>query len=178
MPILFLGGYFFHSFFIYLNFFNLTGLDTNMEVTLLTKDQIWGENALDVIKKYGTKTGCSDLMVLLGGESQWWCGYFCDDDPTYGVWTASPQNGGVCCVNADGSMGRQSCDKYLLGTRPVLPLSETRQIYFISERRQKLDNGEIVEICEFGEYPQDIVSDKISGILEKKFLCLKSISGI
>ncbi len=146
-----------------------------MEVTLLTKDQIWGENALDVIKKYGTKTGCSDLMVLLGGESQWWCGYFCDDDPTYGVWTASPQNGGVCCVNADGSMGRQSCDKYLLGTRPVLPLSETRQIYFISERRQKLDNGEIVEICEFGEYPQDIVSDKISGILEKKYSSKKGL---
>jgi len=38
-----------------------------METTFLTEDQIWGDDSLDVIKAYGTKTGLSDLAVALGG---------------------------------------------------------------------------------------------------------------
>ena len=34
--------------------------------TLLTEDQIWGDNSLDVLKKYGTRVACTDLAVLLG----------------------------------------------------------------------------------------------------------------
>lgn len=38
-----------------------------MEATFLTEDQIFGNNALDVIKAYGTEVGFSDLAVLQGG---------------------------------------------------------------------------------------------------------------
>lgn len=38
-----------------------------MRTTFLTEDQIWGNNALDVIKKYGIKTGLTDLAIALEG---------------------------------------------------------------------------------------------------------------
>ena len=38
-----------------------------MQTTFLTEDQIWGGSALDVIKKYGTKTALTDLAIALGG---------------------------------------------------------------------------------------------------------------
>ena len=38
-----------------------------MNTTLLTEDQIWGDQALDVMKKYGLKTALTDLAIVLGG---------------------------------------------------------------------------------------------------------------
>ncbi|MBP3346756.1 MAG: hypothetical protein J6L86_07015 [Alphaproteobacteria bacterium] len=38
-----------------------------MNTTLLTEDQIWGNQALDVMKKYGTRTALTDLAIVLGG---------------------------------------------------------------------------------------------------------------
>lgn len=38
-----------------------------MNTTLLTEDQIWGGQALDVMKKYGPKTALTDLAIALGG---------------------------------------------------------------------------------------------------------------
>ena len=38
-----------------------------MNTTLLTEDQIWGNRALDVMKKYGTRTALTDLAIVLGG---------------------------------------------------------------------------------------------------------------
>lgn len=36
-----------------------------MRTTFLIEDQIWGSKALDVIKKYGIKTGLTDLAIAL-----------------------------------------------------------------------------------------------------------------
>jgi hypothetical protein len=38
-----------------------------MTITLLKEEQIWGEDALNVIKDYGTSGAISDLAVFLGG---------------------------------------------------------------------------------------------------------------
>lgn len=38
-----------------------------MDVTFLTKDQIFGDKALSVLKDYGTGVGYSDLAVLQSG---------------------------------------------------------------------------------------------------------------
>ena len=42
-----------------------------MEATFLTEQQIWGDDQgngqLQVMKDYGTKTGMSDLAIVLGG---------------------------------------------------------------------------------------------------------------
>ena len=37
-----------------------------METTFLTEDQIWGDNALPVLKEYGVAAAPTDLAVILG----------------------------------------------------------------------------------------------------------------
>ena len=37
-----------------------------MEVTFLREEDIWGDNALEVIKAYGTAVGISDVAIALG----------------------------------------------------------------------------------------------------------------
>ena len=37
-----------------------------MKVTLLTQDQLWGDDTLSAIKEYGVKAGMTDLAVFLG----------------------------------------------------------------------------------------------------------------
>ena len=39
-----------------------------MDFTFLTEDQIWGDDALEVMKRYGTKVAPTDLTVILGGD--------------------------------------------------------------------------------------------------------------
>lgn len=73
-----------------------------MEATFLTEDQIFGDNALDVIKAYGTEVGFSDLAVLQGGlmaKSH----TNIEGKRTGAVWSASPyEDGGVLCVGLKG----------------------------------------------------------------------------
>ena len=37
-----------------------------MEVTFLREEEIWGDNALEVIQAYGTAVGISDAAIALG----------------------------------------------------------------------------------------------------------------
>ena len=37
-----------------------------MEVTFLREEDIWDDNALEVIKAYGTAVGISDVAIALG----------------------------------------------------------------------------------------------------------------
>ena len=37
-----------------------------MEVTFLREEDIWGDNALEVIQAYGTAVGISDVAIALG----------------------------------------------------------------------------------------------------------------
>ena len=65
-----------------------------METTFLKEEEIWEENALEVMKAYGTKVAPTDLAVLLGS---WVTG---DDertsegDLTCLAWSASSTNNG------------------------------------------------------------------------------------
>lgn len=73
-----------------------------MEATFLTEDQIFGDNALDVIKAYGTGVGFSDLAVLQGGLMSGGNTNI-EGKRTGSVWSASPfEGGGVLCVGFIG----------------------------------------------------------------------------
>lgn len=76
-----------------------------MEATFLTEDQIFGNNALDVIKAYGTEVGFSDLAVLQGGlmaSSH----TNIEGKRTGAVWSASPYGYDyVRCVGTQGVEG-------------------------------------------------------------------------
>lgn len=76
-----------------------------MEATFLTEDQIFGDNALDVIKAYGTGVGFSDLAVLQGGLMSGGNTNI-EGKRTGAVWSASPgEGGGVLCVGYGGGKG-------------------------------------------------------------------------
>ncbi|MDO4162336.1 MAG: hypothetical protein Q4D80_04965, partial [Pseudomonadota bacterium] len=138
-----------------------------MRTTFLTEDQIWGDYALEVIKKYGTRTGLTDLTVALGGmlsEHK-----TIENDYAGPVWTASYDSTYHVCI-AIGHGNRATVAPYFgdLSSRPALPSSETSKIYPNAVRKLNTELGQ-VKICEYGEYPQDVVFGELAKELEKNY---------
>ena len=46
-------------------------MTTELKLTLLTSDQVVGENQLNIFKIYGTKCAITDFVRALGGTSDW-----------------------------------------------------------------------------------------------------------
>ena len=139
----------------------------NMETTFLTEDQIWGDKALQVIKSYGTKTGMSDLAVVLGGimgsSSK-----TSDNQRSGYLWSASSVDYVyVRTVLLDGDRYYINPLKRLAGARPALPSSVASSIK-PSEARLTRKIGD-VQVVEFGEYPQTIASESVTRELEQAF---------
>lgn len=72
-------------------------------------------------------------------------------------------------MNNDGDKNYNNPQKRKAAVRPALPPSETSKIRPNAVRTLRLPEGQSLEICEFGAYPQDIVSQKISQNLEKSY---------
>ena len=98
-----------------------------MNTTLLTEDQIWGNQALDVMKKYGTRTALTDLAIVLGGLMGRSTTTSEGERSGY-IWSASAFGGIVRTVTYGGSelsYPRERKD----AVRPALPPSETCLLY-------------------------------------------------
>jgi len=137
------------------------------DFTFLTKEQVWGNNQLDIIKKYGTKCAVTDFSILLGcyavtninssegnalkNRTGWW-------------WTKTPHYCDVDIVTTRGSIGFESAYKQYVGARPVIPYSS---IQAMCSNEVRGANG-ILEV-EYGEYPQTVVDEEYSLELEKAF---------
>ena len=141
-----------------------------METTFLTEEQIWGDDRgkgqLQVMKDYGTKTGMSDLAIVLGGLMG--SDETIDDQRTGYVWSASSDgDGDVRTVTDDG--GRNDCapDGRDGGARPALPSSVTSSIKPSEARLTRKISG--VQVVEYGEYPQTIAPEEINQALESAF---------
>ena len=85
---------------------------TNEQLTLLTEGQVWGndrENQLEVLKRYGTRSAISDLVVLTGGYCEDTCTYMAPDDDTlkgrvgWAYTQSSDGDGDVRGVNSYGN---------------------------------------------------------------------------
>lgn len=136
-------------------------------LTFLDYEQIYGPNKLDIFKIYGIKCAITDFSILLGGyvssdyhtsegnsrenRTGWW-------------WTKTPFHPNALVVRKDGLRTWDFVYKRTGGARPALPYSS---ISSISSNGVRGRNG-ILEV-EYGEYPQDIVSEDFSRILEKAF---------
>lgn len=136
--------------------------------TFLTEEQIFGNNQLDILKKYGTKCAMTDFSILLGGyvsstnytsegknlkdRTGWW-------------WTKSPDgtdDARVVILN-----GFSSCYNVFIrygGARPALPYSS---ISSISSNGVRGASG--IKEIEYGEYPQTIVNENYSRELENAY---------
>lgn len=149
---------------------------TNEELTLLTEGQMWGtahEEQLEVLKKYGTQSAVSDLVVLTGG-------YCLDLDFS---WSSIPEDnslkgrvgwaytqtlggrGGILAVHNDGGKCVLNKERRNGAIRPVLLKSSV--FSQISQNRLIGYNG--TEEIEYGEYPQYAPDANTQKELERVF---------
>lgn len=145
-----------------------------MDFTFLTKDQIWDDwdDALDVMKRYGTKAALTDLTVILGGyisngnyESN---GHTSEGDPSGDWWSQSARDNpfgtgsDVFCVDSYGGCPMTNPQYRNVSARPALSPSEASKI---SPSITRTING--ISVAEYGEYPQTVVDKRTSKKLEK-----------
>lgn len=132
--------------------------------TFLTDEQIFGSNQLDIIRKYGTACAITDFSILLGGFVS---SYYTSEgktgkDRTGWWWTKSSD--GDNDARAVDYCGDRYCtyvSRRAGGARPALPYSA---ISSISSNEVRGANG--CKEVEYGEYPQTIVDEKSSSLLE------------
>ena len=139
----------------------------SMDITFLTEQQIWGDKALQVMKDYGTKTGMSDLAIVLGGLMG--RGAKTSDNQLAGlVWSASSDGDGyVRTVEDDGGGSFYGPGGRGGGARPALPSSIASSIKPSEARLTRKISG--VQVVEYGEYPQTIAADAVNRELEQAF---------
>lgn len=132
-----------------------------MDFTFLKEDQIWGDGALDVMKRYGTKVAPTDLTVILGGYMTGGGERTSEDDLTCSSWSAS-SDGGVRCVNYKGDKDWTHTGLRKGSARPALPPSEA---FKISPSEARAIAG--IRVAEYGEYPQTVADERTSEKLER-----------
>lgn len=138
--------------------------------TFLTDEQIFGfgDDQLDIIKKYGTKCAITDFSILLGGnvESDYYISGGNSRNSRTGWWWTKSSDGDndVRVVSKDGRRTWYNVDSRTGGARPALPYSS---ISSISSNGVRGRNG-ILEV-EYGEYPQTIVSEDFARTLERAY---------
>ena len=143
------------------------------KITILEKNQIFGDNKLEIFEKIGTKAALTDFAILTGASLND-C-YHLDDDNSLkgrtGIWWTKTARefqcyevGEVFKVYFDGvirdSEGFVTCKEY--GARPSLPYSSISEI---SPSGARGTNKKGVEVIEYGYYPQDAVNEKMQKFL-------------
>ena len=140
----------------------------NNEFTLLSDEQTFGSQQIDVIKKMGGKCAISDFAILLGAYVS--SDYHVDGDNSMrgrtGWWylSSSYGDGDVRDVVKDGDRFWTHAGKRSGAVRPALPFSN---ISDISLNGVKGRHG-FLEV-EYGEYPQYAVDTNLGRILDDSF---------
>ena len=137
------------------------------DFTFLTDEQIFGNNQLDIISRYGTKCAITDFSILLGGAVS--SKYYTSEgntrkDRTGEWWTKTPYDNGARVVLTNGDSHWLRVPFRYVGARPALPYSS---IQSISSNGVRGNNG--IKEIEYGEYPQTIVDENYSCELEKAY---------
>ncbi len=134
-----------------------------MDFTFLKEDQIWGDGALEVMKRYGTKVAPTDLTVILGGYMTGGGDCTSEDDLTCASWSASSyDNVYVRSVDAEGTKSWNNMNLRIFSARPALPPSEASKI---SPSEARAIAG--IRVAEYGEYPQTVANERTSEKLER-----------
>ena len=140
----------------------------NSEFTLLSDEQTFGSNKINVIEKLGGKCAISDFAILLGAYVS--DDYHVDDDNSLkgrtGWWYLSSSDGAgdVRVVYKDGARICTCAGKRSGAVRPALPYSN---ISDISPNGVRGRSG-FLEV-EYGEYPQYAVDSNLGRTLDSEF---------
>lgn len=120
-----------------------------LDFTFLSHDQVFGNNKINVMKKYGTECEHTDFARLLGGDGRsWWTNSLYSQDCSYLIKVVSD------CNFAD--VFDTSC-----GIRPVLKYSSISSL----ASDIVIDENGIKRIY-FGEYPQLYVESALGSELD------------
>ena len=135
-----------------------------MDFTFLKEDQIWGDDALDVMNKYGTAVAPTDLTAILGGVMNSAGGTKTSEgETTCTSWSASSDGyEDVRCVHYEGDRNWGNTIRRGLSARPALPPSEASKI---SPSKARAIAG--IRVAEYGEYPQTVADERTSAKLER-----------
>jgi len=122
----------------------------NANFTLLSVEQAFGDQRLDVIRKTGTRCPETDFAAALGGNGSWWL-------------RSAAGYGDVCIVKEDGehAVGYANAGG---GVRPAFACGDVSQI---SDRPVKDMSG--CWLVEYGEYPQNRAEKMIGRFLEDEY---------
>ena len=141
-----------------------------MEVTFLREEDIWGNDALEVIQAYGTAVGISDVAIALG--TMMGSGTQNSAGVASGLaWSASSNiYGHVRSVDSYGDKDYSfHPDNRKAAGCPALPFSTTSKIRPDNVRAMRLANNKTVQICEYGSYPQTVAPKSVSQELEAQY---------
>jgi hypothetical protein len=147
----------------------------NIDLTFLTDEQLFGDKALDVIKKCGTSCEVTDFAYYSGG------GYFSSlsDDRsrrTAPYWIKLPHmlppisnpmyvnSKGLRQMKLPNSFSWAEVDLVGYGSRPVVSYSSIKSMAY----NEKINSLGIKEI-HFGEYPQTEVNEDYANELERAY---------
>ena len=149
-------------------------MNFDKELTLLSEQEVWGVNGsrqLDVLKKYGTRSAITDLVILTGGYCEDSCSCMAPDDNslkgrTGWVYTRSSDGDGyVRGVHEVGSGYNEFSYERDGAVRPALLSSFI--FSQISPNRVRGYNG--TEEVEYGEYPQYAPDSDVQRRLENEY---------
>lgn len=143
-------------------------MNYDIELTLLSKEDIWSEKSLEVLKKYGIKAAITDLCILTGGSLS--DGYYIDEDKSLtgriGMILTRTHND-YDNIIVVGSSAMCFCRSYNCNCS-IRPILQSSVIFSqVSSNRIKGYNG--TEEVEFGEYPQNVPNKKMQNILESEY---------
>ena len=140
-----------------------------MEVTFLREEDIWGDNALEVIQAYGTAVGISDVAIALG--TMMGSGTKNSAGVASGLaWSMSSyEYEDVRTVNSHGDKNCDNPSERRVAGCPALPFSTTSKIRPDNVGAMRLANGKAVQICEYGAYPQTVAPKSVSQELEAQY---------
>ena len=141
------------------------------EFTLLSNDEVFGNDVVDVIEKFGKKAAISDYAIVLGADNSTES-YTSDDDGAgklcnrTDMWYTRSSDGDndVRMVDFDGDNTYAHTYYRYGGIRPVF-----RSPSLIASTPGVVNSLGVKEI-EYGEYPQEVVDKYVASELENAFL--------
>ena len=143
-------------------------------VSLLTEEEIFREDGhLKIFDTYGTLAAVTDFSVLLDVSMEhdvFSVGSSTEGRPGEWLTSSSTSEGIVGVVDIDGNIRHYSVTNYDAGVRPAIIYSEIAPLC----SNETVNEVGIKEV-EYGEYPQSIVSEDYSEVLEDKYKAGKNI---
>lgn len=128
----------------------------NYNYRLLSKEQVFGETKIDVIRELGAECGVTDFAVLSGADAS--------EERTAAWFLASASGyGDVCAVDPDGSRRVAYANSHG-SVRPAVACGELSELPC---KTVKDISG--FEEAEFGEYPQNAADRALAATLEQEF---------